>query len=125
MARSSTSFRPAQGGNAAGRRTDDKLWRDAVHCAVKRQAADGRGTHLEALADTLVACALEGDIGAMQEIGNRLDGKSAQELNATVRDDFFIQRLRAINGLGRSSELQEANRRLDGSTIIAHEQDAR
>lgn len=120
MARSSTSFRSGQSGNPAGRGTEDKLWRDAVRRAVKRQAASGKGTQLEALADKLVACALEGDMSAMQEIGNRLDGKPTQELNATVRDDSFFQALIAINDLRQKRELQEAQRRLNGSAMIEH-----
>ena len=123
MAHSSTSFRPGQSGNPAGRGTEDKLSRDAVRRAVKRQAADGKSTQLEALADKLVACALEGDISAMQEIGNRLDGKPTQQLNATVRDDSFIEALKAINKLGRNRERQEAERRLNGSATIVHDQE--
>ena len=122
MARSLTSFRPGQSGNPTGRGTEDKLWRDAVRRAVKRRAAEGKGTQLEALADKLVACALAGDIGAMQEIGNRLDGKPTQELNATVRDDSFIQCLRVLNELRHQSELREAERRLDGSGAIEQKQ---
>ena len=121
MAHSSTSVRPGQSGNPAGRGTEDKLWRDAVRRAVKRQTADGKCTHLEALADKLVACALEGDISAMQEIGNRLDGKPTQQLNATVRDDSFIQALRTINDIGRKRRLLEAKPRLNGAVTIKHE----
>jgi Family of unknown function (DUF5681) len=123
MAHSSTSFRPGQSGNPAGRGTEDKLWRDAVRRAVNRQAADGKGTQLEALADKLVACALEGDISAMQEIGNRLDGRPTQQLNATVRDDSFLQALQVINDIGKSRRL-EAGRRLNGSAVIEHDQES-
>lgn len=74
------------------------LWRDAVRRAVRRQAADGKGTQLEALADKLVACTPEGGSSSMQEIGNRLDGKSTQQLNVTMRDGSFIEVLKTING---------------------------
>jgi Family of unknown function (DUF5681) len=123
MAHSSTSFRPGQSGNPAGRGTEDKLWRDAVRRAVKRQAADGKGTQLEALADKLVACALEGDISAMQEIGNRLDGRPAQQLEAKISHDPFIEVLKAINGSRQRSELEEAKRRLNGSAALEHKQE--
>ncbi len=47
--------------------------------AVKRQATGGKKTKkLAMLADKLVERALEGDITAMKEIGDRLDGKPAQ-----------------------------------------------
>jgi hypothetical protein len=90
--------------------------------AVKRQAADGKGTQLEALADKLVACALAGDISAMQEIGNRLDGRPTQQLEAKIIHDPFIEVLKAINGNRQRSEPEEAKRRLNGSATIEHEQ---
>jgi hypothetical protein len=46
-------------------------WRDAVRKVVLR---DGK---LEALAQALVARGLEGDMAALREIGDRLDGKVA------------------------------------------------
>ncbi len=59
----------------------DKLWRDAIMVAVKRQATGGKKTKkLAMLADKLVERALGGDITAMKEIGDRLDGKPAQSV---------------------------------------------
>jgi len=59
----------------------DKLWRDAIQRAVKRRL-DGTDEPqaLDRLADKLVAKGLEGDIPAIKEIGDRLDGKPAQSI---------------------------------------------
>ena len=57
----------------------DKMWRDALMVAVKRLTDDGTKTKkLYLLADALINKALAGDVSAMREIGDRLDGKPAQ-----------------------------------------------
>jgi hypothetical protein len=62
----------------------EKIWRDAVMRAVKRSAEGDDKQHLERLADMLVAKALQGDISALKEIGDRIDGRPAQAIDATV-----------------------------------------
>ncbi len=65
----------------------DKLWRDAIMVAVKRQATGGKKTKkLAMLADKLVERGLDGDITAMKEIGDRLDGKPAQSVELGGKD---------------------------------------
>jgi len=59
---------------ARGPKTD-KIWSDAVRRAVLRNLKGTKKTHLEELADTLVAKGLEGDTTALKEIADRLDGK--------------------------------------------------
>lgn len=61
----------------------DKLWADAVRLAVLRPSntADENGKKLRRLnviAENLARMAEEGDMPAIIEIGNRLDGKPAQ-----------------------------------------------
>lgn len=60
----------------------EKPWRDAIQRAVKRQA-EGKGSpkFLEKLADALVKAGIEGDVSALKEIGDRLDGKSVQPVS--------------------------------------------
>ena len=55
-------------------------WRDAVLRAVKRDQS------LDKLASVLVAKAFEGDLVALKEIGDRLDGKPKQQVDVTVQD---------------------------------------
>ncbi len=61
----------------------DKAWRDAIRVAVNRAADDKKqGKKLAALADALVNAGLDGDVPALKEIGDRLDGKVPQALEA-------------------------------------------
>jgi len=52
--------------------------------AVKREAEKGGKTKkLAQLADVLVDKALSGDVGALKEIGDRMDGKPNQSIDNT------------------------------------------
>ena len=65
----------------------DKIWRDALHRAVKRVVESGKhkGTKkLEQLTEKTVEMGLGGDIQALKEIGDRLDGKSPQHISGSV-----------------------------------------
>lgn len=55
--------------------TKGKLWRDAI-----RRAVQGDSKKLDKLARVLVQKAEEGDMMALKEIGDRLDGKPAQAI---------------------------------------------
>jgi len=72
---------------AAPKRTvgpkSDKLWRDAIMIAVKRDAIGGGGKYLDKLARALLDKAAEGDVAALREVGDRLDGKPTQALEHT------------------------------------------
>lgn len=63
---------PSRGGKP------DKLWTAALRIAVNEAAEDGNGKKLRAMADKVVQLALEGDMQAIKEIGDRLEGKPAQ-----------------------------------------------
>lgn len=66
----------ARYGRAAGK--SDKPWKDAIARAVKR-AQDGTKTKwLDVLADKLVVEGAGGNILAIKEVGDRLDGKASQ-----------------------------------------------
>lgn len=69
-------FEPGNQLGKAGRR--DKPWREAINRAVKRRG-EGDLQALDRCADALVAAAIEGDLQAMKEIGDRLDGKPPQQ----------------------------------------------
>jgi ribosomal protein L17 len=62
----------------------DKKWRDAISLAVNEAVehpTDGsKVKKLRLLADKLVERALDGDMAAIREIGDRLDGRPAQAL---------------------------------------------
>lgn len=66
-------------GRAAGKSA--KPWRDALRIAVNRDdPSDPKRKILAALAEATVSAALAGDMAAVKEIADRLDGKAAQPL---------------------------------------------
>ena len=74
---------PAEG------RKGDKLIRDALMIALKREAegADGQKTRkLQLIAEKLVDKACEGDIAAIKEVADRVDGKSVQPIGGDSDD---------------------------------------
>jgi len=63
----------------------DKIFADAVRRAVLRKMqGKAKSTKLEALADELVNKGLAGDVSALKEIADRLDGKSKQAIDNTT-----------------------------------------
>lgn len=73
-------------------RWSEKLWRDAIRVAVNRAQDDPtKGKKLMALADALVAVGMAGDVAALREIGDRLDGKVPQALIGGDDEDNPIQ----------------------------------
>jgi hypothetical protein len=72
-------FQKGQSGNPHGRGVE-KVWRDAVMLAVNEKDGKGKDARkkLRRLAEALVDAGLGGDISAIREIGDRLDGKPAQ-----------------------------------------------
>lgn len=75
---------PSKGGKP------DKLMRDALMLAINREAkdADGKKTKkLNIIAAKLVELAVGGDIQAIKEIADRVDGKPAQAIVGGGEDD--------------------------------------
>lgn len=57
----------------------DKPWRDAIRLAANRPGEDGR-KKLALIAEKVVDAAVEGDLVAAKEVGDRLDGKAMQPI---------------------------------------------
>lgn len=77
------AFQKGQSGNPKGRAKSEKVWADAIRLAVNRigTGEDGQARKkLALLADSLVTRAIAGDVAAMKEIGDRLDGKPTQAI---------------------------------------------
>src|SRR5262245_2316147 len=62
---------PPEGGNTT------RPVRDAIDSELSRASVDGDGNVLRLIARKLAARALEGDLGAIKEIFDRIDGKPA------------------------------------------------
>ena len=74
--------------DGGGGRGQERMWRNAVHLAVKRLVDGSDVKALTRLAETLVAKGLGGDLAAIVEIGNRLDGKPQQSLDIGAPELF-------------------------------------
>lgn len=68
----------AQPGN--NNATKNRPWAEAIRRAMARAEADGNYKSLNALADRLLEKAAEGDMAALKELGDRLDGRPAQAI---------------------------------------------
>jgi hypothetical protein len=55
-----------------------RVWRDAIDRAMEIRGAGDRVAALNELAAKLIDKAAEGDMSALKELGDRLDGKSVQ-----------------------------------------------
>lgn len=74
------AFKKGQSGNPGGRGTE-KIWREAIMRAVHRVAdKKSPAKALDKLADVMVAAGLAGDLTAIKELGDRIDGKPAQAI---------------------------------------------
>lgn len=71
---------------ASPRRKSDKIWRDALIRALGRRREGGVDAGLDELADNVVALANTGDVQAIKEIGDRIDGKPKQQTEVTGAD---------------------------------------
>ena len=57
-----------------------KVWKAAIERALDTRGAGDRKAALDALADKLLTKCEDGDMGALKELGDRLDGKPAQAI---------------------------------------------
>ena len=64
-------------GNRNGAK-ENRLWGDAL----KRAVAQNDGEKLRTIADKLIALASDGDVHAIKELGDRLDGRPRQQIEA-------------------------------------------
>lgn len=96
-------FQKGQSGNPGGR-PKERPWRDAIQRAIARAAAEGSNKQLlDEIADKVTQMALEGDIHAMREIGDRLEGKPAQAITGEDGGpvEFVSQIMELVNGSSR------------------------
>jgi hypothetical protein len=77
----------------------DKLVRDAIIVALKREAVDADGMptrRLALIAEKLVEKAMAGDIHAIKEIADRVDGKATQPLAGDDNAPRLITRIERV-----------------------------
>ncbi len=71
---------------------EDKIWRDALMRAVRRRIKNSKKAPqaLEEIADIVVSQAMTGDMKAVKEIGDRLDGKPSQALDVKTATEIHV-----------------------------------
>lgn len=80
----------------AGRK-GEKFWADAIRRAVNRRVeGEGDPKRLDVLANKLVDLAEQGEIPALKEIGDRLDGRPKQETESKVNVDGQLELTKKI-----------------------------
>ena len=86
--------------------TKTRVWAEAIDKVLK-QSDDGKHAKLRKLAEKLVEMALAGDMQAMKEIGDRVDGKSLASIELTgslqISDMTDAQLDKRLNELNESS----------------------
>jgi len=63
-----------------------KMWRAAIERALDKRSPSDRLAAIDALAEKLLAQCDEGEISALRELGDRLDGKPMQSVEASGPD---------------------------------------
>lgn len=94
-------WKPGQSGNPSGPPKRVKVWRDAINRAIKRRE-ESDPQALEKLADRLLAAVAEGDVAAIKEFGDRLDGKVAQPISGD--DDAPLKTVLEVTWKSSGSE---------------------
>lgn len=74
----------------AGRPPKEKSFANMLRIAINEAAEQG-GTKLRAVADALVTKAMEGDVVAIKEVADRLDGKSVATLETEVTHSYVAR----------------------------------
>lgn len=69
---------------------DNRLWAGTI----RRAAVQDKAHRLRSAAEKLLNAAAEGDIAAMKELGDRLDGKPHQTIAAEVDTNVTVEVVR-------------------------------
>ena len=80
---------------ARGRGTSEKPWREALQLAANEIDKVTKQKKLRRIAQAVVDAAMAGDMVAAKEVGDRLDGKPRQEIDAVVEERRYVARIPA------------------------------
>jgi hypothetical protein len=81
-------FEDGTSGNPNGRPKSHKLFKDALTLAIKRTSGDKQ--EIAYIAEALVDKAKTGDVPAIREIADRLDGKATQTIGGDDENPLNI-----------------------------------
>jgi len=78
-----------------------KIWSDAIRRALHSKDERTKRLKLDELAERLIAKGLEGDVSALREIGDRVEGKAAQPIEGSIDATLTVEILRFADSLTR------------------------
>jgi hypothetical protein len=73
------------GNNNAGK---PRIWRAAIERALAKRSRSDAVVALDELAEKLLTLADQGDLGALKELGDRLEGRAVQAVEAQVQAEI-------------------------------------
>lgn len=71
--------------------TDGRIWRAAIRRALEKRSQVDKIDALERIAEALIEKALEKDVPALRELGDRLEGKANQTISGEGGGPIIIQ----------------------------------
>ena len=74
-----------------GGKGQDKLIADAIRVSLMRAAEKGKSKRLQLVADKLVDKAIDGDVAAIREIADRIDGRVPQAVSGHVDSHITVR----------------------------------
>lgn len=86
------TFKAGVSGNPGGKPVEGKIWREAIQRALKRRETGEDKQALEYLADALLDQCLKGDVAALKELGDRLDGKAKETVDMNIKTPQAVVR---------------------------------
>ena len=101
------SWKKGQSGNPRGAPKKAWHWAEVIRDAAERLGSDGREYRV-AIAEALLKEALKGNIAAIKELGDRLDGKPKQAFEVTDVNKEPID-LNSLVALRASAVLKKRN----------------
>jgi hypothetical protein len=87
-----------------------KTWRAAIERALERRTksrTDGIA-EIDALADQLLTLVAQGDLAALKEFGDRIDGKPAQTIGGDPENPLEVRGLAVVWGNDAEGSATEA-----------------
>ncbi len=75
-----------------------KRWADAIHYVLAEAEREDTPRKLRDIARVLIDKAVEGDLAAIKEVGDRLDGKPAQAIVGDASQDPVQTSVRVLFG---------------------------
>jgi hypothetical protein len=94
-----------QKGNTNASSKNPRIWADAINKALC-QSQEGKPQKLRALAEKIIEKGLEGDMQAIKEIGDRVDGKALASIEVKGDISLSDMTVEALNV--RLQELRDA-----------------